>query len=510
MGYDTNVSYDRRRLATEVVSSDSEGEQVAREVLRRGSRDSRDSDYFLTEIRNRVDAITAERDHLDRLRRRQDEGRLGLGVTNYPERRQETSLNVRPLRERQEIRRQPREESQRDYRRELDRLWGLSPRREGSRDRDSRRKRKRPSRFQREESGGRLSFRDEVLGNEPGGQSPRPLDLSVTEVTPGHKEPVSIDLEPGPSTSRGHSSGLTRLVIPDSGSEDSDAENNTLVVDDDEEEMNKTLKRARARRMAREIVEDILGNVTKPKRVRPQEADIHISEEVTSSYQNMETRETRARKEPTADNSEEAIPSWDSEQDSRARREPVASTSSNDQTFTSQVLNNFLASQMHQNSLPRGFGIKYNIFQPNQNFLFPCAGYYTEGAQAYLSELSGMVQFQQSSTNTTQAQDMDEDENSDLEVVDIVSARPSRQPQVKDPEVVELLSDSEEEAEAPVQEPSQPGGGDDDDVVLVISSDDEDTSHTTHSSYIPLASANQPHGELVIIFVSFNLTTPDD
>ena len=120
-----------------------------------------------------------------------------------------------------------------------------------------------------------------------------------------------------------------------------------------------------------------------------------------------------------------------------------------------------------------------------------------------------MVQFQQSSTNTTQAQDMDEDENSDLEVVDIVSARPSRQPQVKDPEVVELLSDSEEEAEAPVQEPSQPGG-DDDDVVLVISSDDEDTSHTTHSSYIPLASANQPHGELVIIFVGFNFSTPVD
>ena len=367
VGYDTNVSYDRRRLATEVVSSDSEGEQVAREVVRRGSRDSRDSDYFVTEIRNRVDAITAERDHLDRLRRRQDEGRLRLGVTNFPERRQETSLTERPeyteglLRQRQEIRRQPREESQRDYRRELDRLWGLSPRREGSRDRDSRRKRKRPSRFQREETGGGLSFRDEVLGNEPGGQSPRPLDLSVTEVTPGHEETVSIDLEPGPSTSRGHSSGLTRLVIPDSGSEDSDEENNTLVVDDDEEEINKTLKRARARRIAREIVEDILRSVTKPKRVRPQEADIHISEVLTSRYQNMETQETRARQEPAADNSEETIPSWDSEQDSITRRDPVASTSSNDQTFTSQVLTNFLASQMQQNSLPRGYG-KFDIF----------------------------------------------------------------------------------------------------------------------------------------------------
>ena len=109
-----------------------------------------------------------------------------------------------------------------------------------------------------------------------------------------------------------------------------------------------------------------------------------------------------------------------------------------------------------------------------------------------------MVQFQQSSTNTPQGQDDDEAENSDLEVVDIVSARPARQPQVKDPEVVELLSDSEEEA--PVQEPSQPGGGDDD-VVLIISSDDEDTGHTTQSTYLPLASASQPHGEFVKVIV---------
>ena len=370
VGYDTNVTYDRRRLATEVVSSDSEGEQAAREVVRRGSRDSRDSDYFVTEIRNRVDAITAERDHVDRLRRRHEEGGLGLGVTNYPERRSATSnlvewydslrrqtaemtgqrrsddsndrSRIEDIRRRQEIRRQPREESQRDYRRELDRLWGLSPRREGSRDRDSRRKRKRPSRFQREGAGGGLSFREEVLDNEFGGESPRPLDLSVTEVTPGQDEAVNIDLEPGPSTSRGHSSGLTRLVIPDSGSEESDAGNNTLVVDDDdEEEMNRTLKRARARRMAREIVEDIFRNATKTRRVRPQDEDIHISEEVITSYQSMDTRQD-PRKESTSDNPEVV--------------NPVASTSSNDQTFTSQVLSNFLASQMQQNALPGGFG----------------------------------------------------------------------------------------------------------------------------------------------------------
>ena len=387
VGYDTNVTYDRRRLATEVVSSDSEGEQAVREVARRGSRDSRDSDYFVNEIRNRVDAITAERDILDRLRRRHEEGGLGLGVTNYPDRRQEPSLTERAeyieglqrqrqeiidRRQRQEIRRQPREESQRDYRRELDRLWGLSPRREGSKDRDSRRKRKRPSRFQREGRG--LSFRDAVLDNEEDGESPRPLDLSVTEVTPGREEAINIDLgpEPGPSTSRGHSSGLTRLVIPDSGSEESDEGNNTLVVDDDdEEEMNRTLKRARARRMAREIVEDIFRTATKTKRVRPQEADIHISDELTSSYENMNSRrEARTRKE-----GEEVIPSWETMepgQESRTRQDPAASTSSSDQTFTSQVLTNFLASQMQQNSLPGGFGKKNKCRLFKSKCLFCC------------------------------------------------------------------------------------------------------------------------------------------
>ena len=34
VGYDSNVNYDRRRVATEVVSSDSEGEHTARAVVR--------------------------------------------------------------------------------------------------------------------------------------------------------------------------------------------------------------------------------------------------------------------------------------------------------------------------------------------------------------------------------------------------------------------------------------------------------------------------------------------
>ena len=102
-----------------------------------------------------------------------------------------------------------------------------------------------------------------------------------------------------------------------------------------------------------------------------------------------------------------------------------------------------------------------------------------------------MVQFQRPSLQTPQEHADDETENSDLEVVDIVSARPPRQPQAKDPEIVELLSDSEAEAEAPAQPSVQTGGGDDD-VVLVISSDDDDNGTTTQSNQ---ASQNQSYGK---------------
>ena len=89
-----------------------------------------------------------------------------------------------------------------------------------------------------------------------------------------------------------------------------------------------------------------------------------------------------------------------------------------------------------------------------------------------------MVQFQQQMMEGDAAQeDRGEDgDNSDLEVVDVVSARPPRQPQARDPEVVEL-SDSEEEQRpvSPAYPPptsAVPAG--DDDVVLIISSDEED------------------------------------
>merc|ERR1712218_690829 len=123
--------------------------------------------------------MVAERDILDRIRRRGTEGGLGLGgaVTNYPERRGE-------------IRRQPRQEhSQRNYLREVERLWGgaaLSSRdTEAERQRDSRRKKRKPSRFQRP---GPLSFgaAEVVEGDES------PLDLSVAEIVSDNNDSVNI------------------------------------------------------------------------------------------------------------------------------------------------------------------------------------------------------------------------------------------------------------------------------------------------------------------------------
>ena len=71
-----------------------------------------------------------------------------------------------------------------------------------------------------------------------------------------------------------------------------------------------------------------------------------------------------------------------------------------------------------------------------------------------------------------------EEENSDLEVVDVISAKPARKP--RDPEVVEL-SDSESESESEEQQEREETSSiaaqvqteADDDVVYIISSDEE-------------------------------------
>ena len=352
VGYDRHVKYDRRRVATEVVSSDSEHEQEAREVARAGDRAEDRDDYFVTEIRNRVQAMVAERDILDRIRRRGTEGGLGLGgaVTNYPERRQEAAGSRAERRHeaeagerRGEIRRQPRQEhSQRNYLREVERLWGgaaLSTRdSEAERQRDSRRKKRKPSRFQRP---GPLSFgaAEVVEGDES------PLDLSVAEIVSDNNDSVNIvDLdqaaESQPSTSRGHSSGLTRLVIPDSGSEDesNDSGDDDLIVDDVEED-------ASPSSIAVDILNDIVLRITASRSSTPHDVSSSSSSSASSSCSSS----VGAPHQP----------------------EDTEAAGSSLSTFTGQVLSNFMANQM-QNQLPtslgeRTFNFRINI-QYNQSF----------------------------------------------------------------------------------------------------------------------------------------------
>ena len=108
------------------------------------------------------------------------------------------------------------------------------------------------------------------------------------------------------------------------------------------------------------------------------------------------------------------------------------------------------------------------------------AGYYTTPyTPGYLSELTGMMagDLAVAPGPGLQAHQQQEEENSDLEVVDVISAKPPRKP--RDPEVVEL-SDSESEAESEEQEregssstAAQVQTEADDDVVYIISSDEE-------------------------------------
>ena len=204
-GYDRNVRYERRRIRTEVVSSDSEEDDT-----RLG---------MMAEIRNRMEQL--DRFMADRA------PPFNLGVTNFPER----SRREVPVPQREEIRRglserprsaeRERRRGDRDYRREMERLRELRQR--GEQDSESRRrKNKKPSKYQRQVP---LSFRDE-------------------------EEPVDLSMESQPSTSSGHTSGLNRLVIPDS---DSESEEERLVVDDNEEEENEA--------MVRDIISDILSIV---------------------------------------------------------------------------------------------------------------------------------------------------------------------------------------------------------------------------------------------------------
>ena len=88
---------------------------------------------------------------------------------------------------------------------------------------------------------------------------------------------------------------------------------------------------------------------------------------------------------------------------------------------------------------------------------------------AFLNELSGMMHLQQSMMNPGHGT-QDDGDNSDLEVVDVVAAKP----QSEDPEVVELSDSEEENLNTPTAAVNSVVTAADDDVVLIISSDEEE------------------------------------
>jgi len=333
--------------------------------------------------------------------------------------------------------------------REMDRLWGVRSRLgEDREDGNRRRKNKKPSRYQR----GQIDLSREVSVDgddqivDPGDvEAEAPIDLSVSRE----------EVEEQPSTSRGHSSGLTRLVIPDTDSETEEA-GQTLVIDD----------------IPAEIPEN-------PDPTTPQE-------------------EVGAREETSTP---EATPL--DKPKSSLRPDEVGSVREKIKDMVSSVLAPAEVSYpsavaapptpvLSSGYIPLSNPGYYTDHYANQNF--------SAGSQfAFLSELTGMlhagaalatpppVEGVETAYDMTANKLNDDEDNSDLEVVDVIKAK-TRKVTTRDPEVVELSDSDNSETERshaidaelarqsnssyippPIYDPDEP---------VVISSDDEDEGPT--------------------------------
>ena len=142
------------------------------------------------------------------------------------------------------------------------------------------------------------------------------------------------------------------------------------------------------------------------------------------------------------------------------------------------------------------------------------AGYYSAPyTPGYLSELTGMISGDMMAGPAPGPLIQQDEDNSDLEVVDVVSAKPPRKP--RDPEVVELSdsdSESEPEDERAESQPAQSTAGQvretlavmevtstlqaadaDDDVVYIISSDEETETSQPAGDHGYSAGSMVPH-----------------
>ena len=455
-GYDRNVTYTNRRLPTEVVSSDSDNDDNPADA---GVDGINNSVQYIEEIRNRVQE---SQENLNRMlaERSAANPALNLGVTNYPDRSgrdrnrpRSCSAERRGERNRENSERGSvawafapwsregdregrRDDSYRGYRREMDRFWGIRNRLVEEREEGNRRKSKRPSKYQRYQGETSEDINvDEVDTSDPVEvEVESPIDLSVS------REEIADEV---PSTSKGHSSGLTRLVIPDSDS-DADDHNKDLVIDD--------------------VTEDSVNK--EPSVANNQEQNIRDTIEEASSPEATALDKPKSSLPPDSAGSV---------------REKI-------KDMVSSVL-------VPENST----AVPGPDYIPLTN-----PGYYTDGYSAaqsaashfaFLSELTGMlhagaaIAAGTSTEESETAHDMtvntlnDDGDNSDLEVVDVIKAK-TRKTTNKDPVVVEL-SDSEssdtERSNAinaelarqanpsyippPVFDPDEP---------VVISSDDDD------------------------------------
>jgi len=234
--YDRLVTYTNRRVTIEVVSSDSDNDDNTADA---GVDGINNSVQFIEEIRNRE---YESPENLNRIlaERRTVNPTLNLGVTNYPdrsgskrnrpkscsaerkvERNMETSeernvdVNFDPLRREGETERG--DESHGKHRREMDRFGGISNRLVAV---GNRRKTRKLPKYRRYQGATSEDVHDESS-----------IDLSVT------REEMMDEV---PSTSSGHRCGLSRLVIPDSDSDNSDIE----VVDVIKPKSRKTTNKA--------------------------------------------------------------------------------------------------------------------------------------------------------------------------------------------------------------------------------------------------------------------------
>ena len=416
VGYDRHVTYSSRSGPhTEVVSSGSGSEGEAEGDL---------SVQFIDEVRTRLaDTRRRMQESLGRFNGMLEERlaanpSLAQGVTRFPEREPRagpsTGVDWRPRSASGEGGRSRSRD--RDYRREMDRFWDIRNRlSEGEREEGgSRRKGRKPTRLNRGGEGGEEAIdlsvgRDDEIDLSVAGDDE--IDLSV-----GGEEEIDLSVdreevdEDCPSTSRGPGGGLERLVIPESGSEGGDSPR--LVVDvvaREEEQRERQEHHQQDRKEGKE--EEIIENQEKQKLSAPSsesEDEAGLLKETTGA--------------------------------------PSSSSSSRAPDFIPLVPT--ISPGYYTGAAHQGF---YPEHQPHQGYYTSSYPYPTPADRGlqYMSDLTALHHdlntVDRAPLLATPPLAQQEEDNSDLEVLDVVQAK-IRKP--REVQVVELSDSSDQDSDA--------------------------------------------------------------